>query len=335
MSNRYTLTYSIAIRTLGTAGDKFRQELDSICFQTNQPERVVVYIAEGYERPDYTVGKEEYVWIPKGMVAQRALHYHEIKSDCILLLDDDVWLAPNSAEKMLRAMEIHHADCIGADVFQNHSMPLMTKIYAAITNLVLPHFGQKWAFKIHRNGSFSYLNNPKQSFYWSQKSDGPACLWKKSTFLKLRMKDECWLDNLGFAYNDDSLESYKLYRNGGRLGILFDSGIKNLDGQTASASFRNSPEHIYIRTKASLMIWWRMCYRNGNDTLWSRFLAVMSFGFKTLWLIPVVGIASIVKRNGHLFLSYFKGLRDGWQEIHSPAFRNLPPYIAERLACPN
>ena len=87
------LTYSIAIRTLGTSGDKFIKELRSIVSQTVQPEKVVVYIAEGYSRPEVTVGKEEYVWVKKGMMTQRALPYDEISSDCILMLDDDVRLA--------------------------------------------------------------------------------------------------------------------------------------------------------------------------------------------------------------------------------------------------
>ena len=47
------MTYSIAIRTLGTAGEKFRQELESIRTQTLQPDRVLVYIAEGYPRPGF------------------------------------------------------------------------------------------------------------------------------------------------------------------------------------------------------------------------------------------------------------------------------------------
>ena len=60
--------YSIAIRTLGTSGEKFVRELESIKRQTVQPEKVVIYIAEGYKRPDYTIGKEEYVWVKKGMM---------------------------------------------------------------------------------------------------------------------------------------------------------------------------------------------------------------------------------------------------------------------------
>ena len=253
------LTYSIAIRTLGTAGEKFRKELESICAQTVQPERVMVYIAEGYDRPDFTVGKEEYVWVKKGMMAQRVLRYDEIPSECILMLDDDVELAPDSIERLLKALVENKADCVGADVFQNHRMPFKTKIYAAVTNLVFPHWSRKWAFKIRRNGSFSYNIHPSKPFYWSQSCGGPAALWKKDTFLHLHLNDELWLESFGFPYGEDALTFYKLYRRGGRLGILYNSGIMNLNAQTSSGSFRKSPEHSYIRTKASFMVWWRIC----------------------------------------------------------------------------
>lgn len=314
------LSYSIAIRTLGTAGEMFRRELESISIQTVQPEKVVVFIAEGYSRPDFTIGKEEYVWVRKGMIAQRALRYDEISSDCILMLDDDVELAPNSAEMLLRALEENDAGCVGADVFQNQSLPFMIKIYAALINLVFPHCSSKWAFKVHPNGSFSYNNRPSKAFYWSQSCGGPAMLWRKSAYDRIHLEDERWLDSLGFAYGDDALETYKLHRNGGRLGVLYDSGIQNLDAGTSSTAFRKSPERIYIRTKASFMIWWRSIYRNGKDTSWSRFLAATAFGVKTIWLVPAMCVTGKVG-------SYFRGLRDGWKAVHTAEFQTLPPYI--------
>ena len=320
-------SYSIAISTLGTAGEKFRKELESICAQTVPPERVVIYIADGYERPNFTVEKEEYVWVPKGMMSQRVLPYDEITSECILMLDDDVLLAPDSAEKMLYAMAEHNADCVGADVFQNHRMQLKTMVYAALTNLVFPHWCQKWAFKIRRNGSFSYNAHPKSNFYWSQSCGGPAMLWRKEALLKIHLENELWLDKLGFAYGDDQLETCKLHANSGRLGVLYDAGITNLDAQSSSGAFRKSAEHIYIRTKASLMTWWRMCYKNGKDTACSRALASIAFGFKSAWLFLVMCVAALIKWDCHYLTSYCKGLRDGLKEVHSPEFQALPPYI--------
>lgn len=142
------MTYSIAIRTLGKNPEVLRKELQSIARQTVQPEKVMVYIAEGYERPAFTIGKEEYVWVKKGMVAQRALEYKEIDSNVILMLDDDVELADDSAERMLKAMEECEADCVAADTFKNQDMSIMQKIVAFVGNGVFPRCDDGWAFKL-------------------------------------------------------------------------------------------------------------------------------------------------------------------------------------------
>ena len=319
-------SYSIAIRTIGTAGDKFRKELESICAQTVQPERVLVYIAEGYLRPDFTVGKEEYMWVKKGMVAQRALKYDEIASDCILMLDDDVELSPDCAERILKAMEEYSADAVGVDVFKNHKMSFFVKVYVGVVNLVFPHWSSKWAFKVCRNGSFSYNNRPSKPFYWSQSCGGPVVLFRKESFLKFKPESELWLESLGFPYGEDQLESYKFFLNGGRLGVLFDAGVTNLDAKSSSAAFRKSAEHIYVRTKAQYMIWFRSIYRNGKDTAISRLASAISFGFKAFWLVFVMCGAAVIKWDRRFISSYFKGLRDGIRAVRLPEFRNLPPY---------
>lgn len=298
--------------------------------QTVKPERVVVYIAEGYPRPSFSIGEEEYVWVRKGMVAQRALPYDEISSDCILMLDDDVQLAPDSAERMLRAMSEHGADAVGADVFRNHRMSFGTKIYAAVTNLVLPHRSRKWAFKVHRNGSFSYNNHPSKPFYWSQSCGGPAMLWSKNSLKKLKFEDEKWLDSLGFAFGDDLVETYKLHLNGGRLGVLYDAGVTNLDAQSSSGSFRRSPEHIYVRTKAQYMIWYRCIYRNGKDTPVSRLISATAFGLKAFWLTFVMCGATVFKLDKSIIVNYMKGLRDGFKAVHSQEFRSIPSYYLKK-----
>ena len=319
-------SYSIAIRTLGTSGDKYYKELESILMQTVQPERVFVYIAEGYTRPDNTVGKEEYIWVKKGIMAQRVLPYSEIESECILMLDDDVLLGSDSAERMLRAMVENKADAVGADVFKSHGMGFPMKAYAAITNFVFPHWSKKWAFKVHRWGSFSYNDKPSRSFYWSQSCAGTAILFRKDTFLGFRPEDELWSESLGFPYGADQLEYYKFYSNGGRLGILFDSGVIHLDAKSASGVFQKSQEYIHVRTRAMYMNWYRSFYRNGKDTVVSRLAAAIAFGLKALWLLFVMCGAAIIKWDRRFISSYFKGLRDGIRAVRSLEFRNLPPY---------
>ena len=321
------LSYSVAIRTLGTAVESFREELQSIQRQTLRPERVMVYIAEGYPRPDFQVGEEEYRWVSKGMMTQRMLPYDEIGSDCILMLDDDVSLAPDSAEKLLAAMEKDAADCVGADIFKPQQMPFGAKLQAAAVNLVFPHCSGTWAFRMHRNGSFSYLARPTRDYYRSQTCGGPCSMWKKDAFLRLHLEDELWLDALGFPYGEDALVSYKLYRNGGRLGIRYDSGASNLDARSSSDRYRRDPERFRIRSQALLMTWWRSLYRNGKDTTLSRLLAGTAFTFKALWLTLVMAGSALFLLKPKVFTAHLRGLRDGWKAVHAETFRALRPYI--------
>ncbi len=324
------LTYSIAIRTLGTAGEKFLAELRSIASQTVQPEKVVVYIAEGYSRPGFTVGKEEYVWVKKGMMSQRVLPYDEITSDCVLMLDDDVCLAPDSAAKLLQAMEENGADCVGPDVFKNQDMPFRLKVKAVVSDLVFPHFSGKWAYKVRRDGSFSYNHQPEPRYYLSQSCAGPAQLWKKQSFKDLRLEEELWLDSMEFPFAEDRLMTYKLYLGGGKLGVLYDSGVKNLDAGSSSSSFKKSPDRIRVRTLASYMTWWRMCYHYGGDTVGSRFAASFAFGFKSLWLLLVMTVLAIVRLDFKVLTSYIKGWMEGRNRCRSGFFDGLAPYRLNR-----
>ena len=94
------MEYTAVIRTLGKAGEKYQTLLDSLVSQTILPKEIIVYIAEGYPFPKETCGKEKYVYVPKGMVAQRALRYEEVQTEYILFLDDDMYLPPSLAEDL-------------------------------------------------------------------------------------------------------------------------------------------------------------------------------------------------------------------------------------------
>lgn len=121
------MNYSVAIRTLGTSVESLRLELESLHQQTILPEKIIIYIARGYTRPAFTVGKEEYVEVDKGMVSQRALRYKEISSEYILMLDDDVVLAPDSVERLIGQMRDTGAHCIAVDTFKNHKLKVSAK----------------------------------------------------------------------------------------------------------------------------------------------------------------------------------------------------------------
>ena len=320
------LTYSVAIRTLGTNPEVLRRELESIAGQTLLPEKVIVFIANGYVKPDYQVGKEEYVWVKKGMMAQRLLDYDEIDSDVILMMDDDVELASNSAERMLSAMEESNADCVAADTFKNQEMTVNQKLMAWVTNGVYSRCDDGWAFRISRNGSFSYNATPKVQFCLTESFAGPCWMVKKSALKDVRLKDELWLDKIGFPYGEDALEAYKFFINGYKCGVLYDSGVKNLDAKTSSGAYHQTERKFYTRSYGMLTTWWRMIYMSRDK----RWLSAFMFGLKAAWQLYLHILLGIVKINMRIPYNYIKGLREGWTFVHSDEYRAISPYIIDK-----
>lgn len=320
-----SLSYSIAIRTLGTAGYRFKQELQSIEAQTVAPERVIVYIAEGYDRPDFTVGREEYVWVPKGMVAQRAIPYKEITSDYVLLLDDDMLLSPDLAERMLQAAEEHHTDCIGADSYHHYARTVAGKLYDFVTNLIIPHSSKSpWAFKVLRNGSFSFNSQPKPGYYDSQYIAGAVQLWRREVLTDIRLEDEIWLDRFVFAYSDDMLETYKLHVNGYKLGILFGLDVVHLDAGVGSVPYRATAKQFYVREASLFCLWWRMLYEPSHGL--ERLLRQISFGLKWIWLLLVHIICVLIKLDARVLYYFILGTTRAWIFLHSREYRQVPGY---------
>lgn len=324
------MKYSIAIRTLGTSGEKFVRELESIKRQTVQPEKVLIYIAEGYKRPDYTIGKEQYVWVKKGMMRQRVLRYDEIDTPLMLLLDDDVELAPDSAEKLIKALGDYDLDCIAAVTFRNFLIPVSRKIYIAFTNLVFPHWSDVWSVKVRSNGSFTYNNNPQKDVYLSQSASGPASLWRKQVFHDLHLEDELWLDKLRFAFGEDVLMFNKLYKNGYRLGMHYTSNIRHMNAQSSSGDFKKNVQRFHTRSMASYLIWHRICFNLNGASLWTKMGAILNYSIKTLWLLLIHIVSAFCFRSFKVVTYYVGGVMDGIKYSHSEEYRKIPNFILRK-----
>lgn len=319
------MNYSVAIRTLGNSGDALRRELESLHHQTVRPQKIIIYIAQGYSLPDFRVGIEQYVPVKKGMVAQRALPYSEIDSEYILLLDDDVLFEHDSLKRLLDIITHNNADCVACDTFQNHKMSISGKVKAAIGNWVVPHYSQRWAFKIHSSGTFSYIAHPSKSYYPSMSAAGPAALWRRTSLLRMDFQDELWLDSLGFSYGDDELEFYKLYINGGKLLVSFDCGVTHIDAKSSSSKHHSDAEKLRRIGKAQKILWHRMIYTTAA-TNYQRVRRCMAYKFKEQWTVGMLGILSIKRKYKLARKEYIMGLREANDFIGSNTYLNLPAY---------
>lgn len=319
--------YSVAIRTLGTSGDLLKRELQSLQRQTIRPRKVVIYIAEGYKQPSFTVSDEQYIYVKKGMVAQAALDYDEIDTELILKLDDDVeFTKEDDVENLIIALEEGDYDSVVVDTFKNHKMSIISKIYNAFTNLNFPSFWGQCAFKIHANGSFSYLNNPVMNVYITEAGAGPCALWKKKSLLAIHLKDELWLDALGFSYGDDQLIFQKVVKNGGKVAAYFHSGIVHLDGKTSSGTYHRDVTKFRTRAMGQYLLWHRSIY-SASTTLFGKIWCSLCLLIKVIWQIFVHFIAAVKFRSAKVPYYYFCGILKGIKFTKSETYKSLPSYL--------
>lgn len=249
--------YCVAIRTLGTAGEKYRQTLLSLQQQTIPPNKILVYIAQGYPIPQETIGIEEYIYCPKGMVAQRSLPFDEIDTEWILFLDDDIYIPRDGVEKLFAGLKQFNADCIAPNTFPNHNMSFKNKIKAILCSQTFPHRDKRWAFKIRRSGHYSY-NNAPTSVMPTQSSAFTCLLCRKEAYKAIHFEDEKWIDHFKYALGDDQLFFYKLYLYGYNILIHYKCGIIHLDAQ--SGNNKNYKEAHLNTIILRFIIWWRTRY---------------------------------------------------------------------------
>jgi len=268
------MNYTAVIRTLGKAGEKYQRELDSLCEQTIQPKEILVYIAEGSPLPKETCGCERYIYVKKGMVAQRALPLDEVTTEWVLFLDDDVYLPIDSVERLFDALEENDADVIAPDVFDNASRGLKSELLMTLSGRMRARRSDsEWAYKVMATSGYSYNKRPQIGVYLSQTNAGPCFLCRKRDFLSIRFDEELWLDQIGYSIGEDQIMFYKMYLSGLKQLTFFGSGIEHLD---AGGNLGNKEKELsliegdYFFRKVFFHRFLQLPERNVLKRIWNR-----------------------------------------------------------------
>ena len=305
------MNYTVVIRTLGTAGIYYQRTLNSLLEQTIKPQDIIIYIAEGYPIPKETIDIEQYIYVKKGMVAQRALQYEEVKSDYILFLDDDVYLPPNGVEILYNELLEHHAQVISPCVFYNHKVSRKSKIVQSLKGKEFARIlGNRWAYKVLRTGGFSYNDKPIKSVYESTTNAGPCFFCKKCDFLKIHFEDDLWLDDAPYALPEDQVMFYKMHLCGLKILTSFDSGIIHLDaGSTMQASDEKVSKVVYSEFRNKTIFWYKYLYSQEKNLLMKGWCCIC-FGYM-LAIQHIRSLVKMMKGKKAEVEAFRKGVKDG------------------------
>lgn len=300
------MEYTAVIRTLGTAGEKYQRLLDSLDQQTLPPKAILVYIAKGFPIPKETIGKERYIYVKKGMVAQRALPYDEVDTEYMLFLDDDLEFPPNTVEEMFKELQIHNADVISPDIFPNAERPLKAELMMTLSGRMRARRGDKeWGYKVMRTGGYSYNKNPQRPSLPSQTNAGACFMCRKQDFLNIHFEEELWMDKIPYALGDDQVMYYKMYLRGLKLLTWYNHHFIHLD---AGGNLNPEKEErlIYSDFYFKTIFWHRFIWsyeKNIFLKLWSLFCIGYTFTFALA--------LSLLKGNIKIFKIKQTAIKDG------------------------
>ena len=315
---RGIIEYTAVIRTLGTAREKYQTLLNSLAAQTIKPKDIIVYIAEGYPLPKETVGIEQYVYVKKGMVAQRALPYNEVETEYILFLDDDVYLPPNGVEILYKQLKANNANVISPDVFPNSKRSFINEMMMTLSGRMRARRkDEEWGYKIMRNAGYSYNANPIKSVYWSQTNAGPCFFCSKKDFLSSHFEDELWLDELGYPLGEDQIMFYKMFKKGLRILTSYDSGIKHLDAGTTISKDKEKTL-IYADFRFKTIFWHRFIFLTEKSIL-LKFWDILCIGYAFFFTLLI----SLVKGEFDILQLKWDAMYSGWSFIRSKEYKCL------------
>lgn len=317
------MNYTVVIRTLGTAGKKYQRELDSLCALTFPPKDIIVYIAEGYPLPKETCGKERYVYVKKGMVAQRALPYTEVETEWILFMDDDLVLPNDFMERMFGSLKKNNADVMVPDIFPNHERSMKDELMMFLSGRMRPRRGdKKYAYKVMRTCGYSYNKSPKSHAYISQTNAGACFLCKKDLFRAIHFEEELWLDEMPYAIGDDQVMFYKMYLCGIRQFTLFHTGIKHLDGSGNMTNPEKGKKLVEADYFFRKIFWTRFIQepeRNPMIKLWNRICIGYFYSFGIMM--------SVIKGDRDMLYRKWHSIKRAKEFLKSPEYASLPKII--------
>lgn len=273
MALEKNISYSVAIRTLGIAGEKYVKLMNSVAALVPQPKEVVVVLPEGYKEPEYKIGCETFVHSPKGMIIQRLASLEYITSEYILFCDDDVEFGSDFVQKLYEPMKMGYS-CSAGPLLE--FFPPAGIKYAVASLLggacVMLHGRDKMYTRILNTGGWSYNRSIKTDEHriYDAESLAWTCFFINAKAMRdIHFEDEMWIEQNGYAAFDDRVMFYKLMQKGHKSCVVSDAEYKHNDAMTSTRDLKLEP--IYARAFNHYVFWYRFLYQ-----------PEMSFG-KRIW----------------------------------------------------
>jgi len=311
--------YIAVIRTLGQAGSKYWKLLNSLATQSIPPKSILVYIASGYPLPKETIGIEKYIYVEKGMLSQRALWYEEVDTEYMLFLDDDLEFPSDTVQRMFELLEMNKADVISPDIFSNADRSLKSEVMMTLSGRMCARRNDDtWGYKVMRTAGYSYNKTPTKEVYLSETNAGACFLCRKKDFLRVKLRDELWVDAMPYPLGEDQVMYYKMHRLGLKQLTWYNHSFKHLDGGGNMTPEKES-KRLYGDVYFKIVFWHRFILspeKNKLLRIWSSLAISYMLAFTT--------ISSLLRLRFDILKVKYNAIIEGVRFIKSEEYKRLP-----------
>lgn len=323
------INYSVIIRTIGKAGEKYQNLLNSIAALIPQPKEVIVVLPEGYEEPAERLGWETYYYSPKGMVAQRMYGVEKCKTPYALILDDDISFGPDFVQKLHEPIAQGLGGLSSGPLYSFLPEKGIRSFVNVLSGAAVPTLFHKNRYvSVLRTAGYSYnrkLNSQKQRFYESQSLAG-TCFYAEIAALKgVGFNEEIWVDSNGYSAYEDQTMFYKAWLNSVKTIVVADAFYVHLDAKTSTRN--NKPVVTRCLIMNRIIFWYRFIYSMEKSLLkkaWAR----IAFAYRMIWLRiwAYIDFARGRYSKDDVVL-VMQACEDGWNYVKSTEYLALPPVL--------
>lgn len=263
------MKYSVVIRTLGNAGEKFESLLISIHEQTLKPEEIIVVLPYGYPL-DFSLGNEKIIYTEKGMVNQRVVGINVATSPYLLIVDDDVCFKPNFIECLEEILAQEDADVVLP--IENQPTNVCSKTRKILLDFKYGFLGQRFvhshksnfSIKIAPTGGHSIISKIDiQKRYLSQSGNFQCFFIKRDSAKGIHFENEKWLEDTGYAIYDDQVFFYKAFLLGHKIVSVPSIQYKHLNAGVAHHKYQGVEKmqrKLYGNIRNRTIFWYRFLY---------------------------------------------------------------------------
>lgn len=321
------IEYSVIIRTLGKANEKYQKLLTSIEVLNPQPVEVIVVLPEGYEPPKQRLGWETFYYSKKGMVAQRTYGISVCKTKYAFICDDDVNFGSDFIKLLHEPLAKGVASLSVAPLYSFLPEKGVKTLVSALLGGAVPTVFHKENYcTVLRGTGYSYNRDlKKEKKYYATQSAAGTCFYANIDDLKkVHFEAETWIDKNGHASLEDQAMFYKAWLMGYKTAVVTNAFYVHADARTSIQNNNLKPRYCEAFNKT--VFWHRFIYSNEKN-LFGRFLARVCFAYKRSCSILYGWFSVTFKKADKKSLELIKqGYKDAYQYIGSEEYRSLHDY---------